>query len=196
MSFERKKSRPRRRFGSVVFFVPIAVLLALFLVAFVSGATNNAGVLIVRAQSSHYPYAPLHVSATVGAATGTTPFNLTLAAGSYTVTFSALAWYHTATPRTIEVVGGQTVYAVGLYVPIPVFVSVNQDGFNSTIVRAGHGITPVIWTNTGASVVELKSSLFSVALIPGQNYTRIFTSQGPVSVVVLGTNLTMQVDVI
>ncbi len=188
------KRRQNRRLGGLVFVLPVMVVAGLFMVGLFVTAGTSTGVLVVEARSVYGSKSiPLTATATVGGTTLTTPFNLTLVPGLYTVAYSQLPWLHTADSRTIQVVGGRTVYAVGVYSPIVDVIGVTDAGFNATSVRAEHVITPVIWVNTGTNAVVLQSSLFSVTLNPGGNYTRFFTTGGTVTVTVLGTTHAMTV---
>ena len=191
-----KKRGQKRRFGSLVFFIPVIILIALVLFGLYQNAENSSGVLVVEAQSqygssSHF----ISATATVSGVVHKTPFNLTVSPGSHTVTYNALEWYRSPPPKTVTVIGGGTAYSVGVYVPTQVIVGVDQAGFNSTKVTSKGGITPVVWVNTGTLAVQLESTAFSVVLSQGQNYTRVFTGSGSLVVSLQGTNSSMTLNV-
>jgi hypothetical protein len=190
-----KRSR-KKRFGNFVFFLPIILLVAIVLFGFYQNTENATGVLSVEAQSS-YGSSSHFISSitTVSGATKQTPYDLTLKPGPYTVTYGALQWYQTPPPKTVTVLGGTTAYAVGVYVPIRVKIDANGAGFNATQVTAKSGVTPVVWTDTGNSAVQLKSTVFNIVLTPGQNYTRVFDSPDELIVSLIGTTATMTVNV-
>jgi hypothetical protein len=87
--------------------------------------------------------------------------------------------------------GGKTEYAVAVYSPIVRKVSISTTGFNATTITVLHGITPVVWMNTGSTVVVLEiSNLGRTSIGPSQNYTTIFPSSGTFSFDIFNTNFT------
>ena len=174
----RKK---RRRIGTLLFLLPVLVLVTL--VAYEIFASNNlqTGTLIVEAQSSsrYYQAVILKVPVTVGSQAGTTPVNFTLTQGFYNVTFSEHKWYVTPSARSVTVSAGKSVYALGIYNPIVEVVSVNQGQFNTTRLSAMHGVTPVEWVNPSSEYVVIDSDATGRVIIPPlQNFTHVFQSAG------------------
>jgi hypothetical protein len=131
----------------------------------------------------------MNVAVTVGSAQGTTPFNLSLSPGQYTVVYGAVSWFRTPPPRSVAVLGGVTAFALGTYTPIIKTVAITASGFNSTSVSALHGVTPVVWLNHGGSVAVLEiQNVGRFEIAPSQNTTMVFTSKGTFSFTVFGTN--------
>jgi len=176
------KARGKRtRFGTLVFLIPILLVAALVAFAVIDTTNLQKGTLIVRAQTSarYYPALALDVPVSISGKAGTTPFNLTLSAGTYTVDFPAQRWFVAPHPRTVNLTAGGTSYVVGTYSPIPVFVSVDQNHFNTTSVEVLRAITPVIWVNPSSNYEVISSSLTGSLFIPPlQNYTYVFRGQG------------------
>lgn len=190
-----KRSR-NKRLGRLAFFLPTMVLVGAVVYALLFSGVTADGTLVVQAQSS-YGLSSKYISATatVGSRTATTPYDLSLSQGTYSVTFLQLKGYHTPPPRSVAVIGGQTSYAVGVYTPILDIIGVNPGGFNVTKADGIHDVTPYVWVNTGSESVQIKSSVFNVVISPGENYTRIFQSAGAYTVAMVGTNATQIVDV-
>jgi len=115
-----KAKKGRNRFGTLAFFIPIALVVAVIAYAILSGTASPVGTLVVKAQSSGRYYTPvgLNASVTVGSMGGVTPLTLSLAAGGYQVTYSGLPWYSTPSARLVNVIGGQSAYAIGVYDPL------------------------------------------------------------------------------
>ncbi len=180
------KSAKSRRAGLLLFAIPVAVVVVLVSFGFFSAAMTSSGTLVVEAEVSNGTSGGfISATATVAGIAATTPFNRALPPSIYTVTYSAIRWYDTPTAESVTVLGGKTAYSIGVYVPTPVYVLINQEGANITKVSAEHGVTPVIWINGGTSSVQLQCSLFSAVLPPGGNYTSVFSNRGAVSVKLL-----------
>ena len=177
----KKQSRRQKSLGKLAFFVPVVVIALVVVVGIINSATNQSGTIIVEAYNSgrYSPQVALHPKVEVGAQTSTAPFNLTLPGGTYSVTYESIAWYATPDSRTVTIVGGRTAYAVGVYSPVVRVISIGPNGFNSTLVTAFHGVTPVVWVNDNSTfaVVDI-SSVGRIILEPSQNYTVIFPSTG------------------
>ena len=174
----------------------MAAIILLVIVAFFFAAPQS-GTLAVEAVSSGRYYSPvqLAVTARVGQTSQTTPFNLTLSQGEYTVTYGNLSWYITPPPRSVDLIGGKLAYALGTYVPVVVAISLTQNGFNTTSVTTKHGVTPVVWVNIGNTPeILLLGSVGRISLDPSQNYTHVFASQGTYDYSILGTSLGGTVD--
>jgi hypothetical protein len=115
----------------------------------------------------------------IGTVSGTTPMTLSLSQGSYTVTFSALAWYTTPPPKYVTVLSGKDSYAVGVYDPIVEYVSVGGGQFNRTSLAVEHGVTPVVWVNPSSEDQIIFSQLTGrVEVPPMQNFTYVFQQKG------------------
>jgi hypothetical protein len=155
------------------------MVLVLFALIFYVSTEN--GTLVVEAMSSsrYSTSVPMQVPVTVGSVHGTTPFNLSLAQGQYTVVYGAVSWFRTPPPRTLQLTGGKTTYALAEYLPVIRAMSISNNGFNSTSVSAYHGVTPVVWLNQGATVAVLQiDTVGNVIVNPSQNYTHVFDSKG------------------
>lgn len=184
------KRRKERRIGTLLFLIPILLLSAFFAYTIIRSANSYTGTLVIRAQTSsrYYPAEYLNVSAGVSGQTGITPFRLTLAQGTYIVSFSGERGFVTPPQRTVNVTSGVTAYAIGVYDPIPVLVSVGQDRFNTTSVTVLPGITPLVWTNPTSKSEVITSDLTGQILIPPmQNSSYVFQSQGKFSFSLVGT---------
>ena len=171
----------KSRFGTLVFLIPILLVVALVAYAVIETTSLQNGTLVVRAQTSakYYPAQTLDVPVSVSGRSGTTPYTLSLTEGTYTVNFPAQRWLVSPSSRTVNVTGGGTSYVVGTFSPIPVFVSVDQDQFNTTSIEVMHEITPVIWVNPSSNYQVISSNLTGSLLIPPlQNYTYVFSSHG------------------
>jgi plastocyanin len=196
MSSRKKGSRFR---GSLVFFIPVVVVIAIVALGLISTISNQSGILVVDAYTSgrYAPASPVHALANVASATETTPFNLSLSQGEYTVVFGPVKWYVTPTQRSVVVSGGKTQFAVGVYSPVIREVTIGSEGFNSTSVTAKLGTTPVVWVNTTSNpvVLEVMTSV-RANLSPGQNYTRVFQSTGTYTFSLDGTGYSGTLDVL
>jgi hypothetical protein len=158
--------------------------------AIIDATHSYSGTLVVRAQTSskYYPAEYLNVSAFVSGQSRITPFTVTVAQGTYTVSFSGLRWFVTPQQRSVNVTSGVTSYVIGVYDPIPVVVSVGQNKFNSTSVTVLDRITPLIWTNpTSHSVVITSDTTGQISIPPMQNSTYVFQSQGTFSFSLVGS---------
>jgi hypothetical protein len=176
-----KRHTAKRRLGILLFLVPLIIIGTIIAYQLVQGTYSQTGTLIVRAQSSarYYRSVGLNVSATVGVASGVTPFELELTQGTYKVKFSEQKWYHTPSERLVNVPRGVTSYVVGVYDPIVETVSVSHNMFNSTELIAMHGVTPVVWVNGMSDFVVISSDLTGrVSIAPSQNFTYIFQKAG------------------
>lgn len=190
------KSRTKRRLGTVAFLVPFVVVFGVFAFTYYGSISNTTGVLVVEAQSSYGASSKfIHVQATVNGITQTTPFNATLNAGTYTVSYASIGWYYHAANRTVGIPGGKVVYAVGVFNPIPDYVGATQTGFNVTRVNAGAGITPVVFQNVSGQPIQLQSVNFNRVIPAMENYTYVFQTSGQYRVLLLGTNANMTVTV-
>jgi hypothetical protein len=175
------KAKKGRRFGTLAFFVPIVLIVAVIAYAIISGTASPTGTLVVTAQSSSRYYTPigLNASVTVGTRGGVTPLTLSIAAGTYTVTYSSLPWFSTPPARVIDVLGGKSSYAVGVYDPLVEAVSIDQNHFNDTRLSAMHGVTPVVFVNHMSDSVVVESDLVGNVPIPSsQNFTVVFEGAG------------------
>ncbi len=188
----KRKSRYDSRLGKLLFLVPAIIIIVLVVYAFVQ--LNTPGTLRVRAEDEDQ--APLKVPFTVNGNSLNTPANLSLAQGSYVVSFDTIPWYYPPTARNVVVAPGQVSYAVGSYIPETKFVQVTASGFNVTTVSALHGVTPITWINPSSSMVTFSGGpLQQISIQPGQTYT--YTPPTPESFepTVAGTNETMTVSV-
>lgn len=193
-----KSPKRRRRLGIFFFAVPVVVIgvLAAFAALTTFGVQN--GTIVVRA-TGNVGSGPvvLSVAATLNGRTIETPYSATLPAGSYTVVFSAVNWYVTPPPHAFTLEGGKTAYAVGIYNPTKEVIGISQAGFNQSAVGALHGVTPVVWANTGSQyVVVVISGTGNVGIAPGQTYSKVFSVPGTYEFSLLNTNLSGQVTVI
>jgi len=180
----------KSRFGTLVFLIPILLVVALVAFAVIDRISLQNGTLIVEAQTSakYYPAQALDVPVSVAGKAGTTPYTLTLSAGAYTVNFPTTKWFVAPHSRTVNLTAGGTSYVVGTYSPIPVFVSVDQDHFNTTSIEVLRAITPVTWVNPSSSYEVISSNLTGRLFIPPmQNYTYVFSSQGTFAFSFVGT---------
>jgi hypothetical protein len=179
--------------GKFLFFIPVIAIIVIVVVGLISITPSQAGTLVVQAMTSNrYSQSfALHVSATVGTSTETTPFNVTLVQGEYTVTYGPVEGYHTPMSRSVFLTGGKTEYAVAVYSPVVRSISMSGNGFNATTVTVLHGITPVVWINTGSNVVVLELQGFGRTSIgPSQNYTAIIASKGTLTFDIFNTGFT------
>ncbi len=157
------------------------VILLAVIFALASNTLRGPGQIIVTAETSarYSPSRELRVGVTVGGTLGTTPLNLSLQQGTYTVDFLNVPWYVTPAPRVVTVLPGVAVYAIGKYVPIIKPIGVTQSSFNVTSTTALIAVTPVVWVNASNSYVVLNiSSVGKVVINSGQNFTHIFSQAG------------------
>lgn len=188
-----RRTKSSKRLGKLLFFIPVMAISVLVVLGLVSSITSGSGTLVINAVSSgrYSPSVQLRVSATVGAVTQTTPFNLSLSQGEYVVVYGPKEWYATPPSRSVFLPNGRTEYAIAAYSPILRAIAITPNGFNSTSVTAMHGVTPVVWINQGNSVAVLEiNNIRSVALNPSQNYTMVFSSAGTYGFAIFDTNYT------
>ena len=114
--------------------IPVVVFGVMVILAFNYFNGPGNGTLIIEAQSQGTGggASQLYVAVTVNGVTYLTPHNVTLPQGPYTVDFPSASWYTSPAPRTINVLGGRTAYAIGVYVPNTVVVGVSKGGINVT----------------------------------------------------------------
>jgi hypothetical protein len=178
------------RYGTLVFLIPVVLIVALVAYAVFDATLSQDGTLVVRAQTSakFYPAEYLNVTVSVAGRSGTTPFTVSLPQGTYTVTFPSQRWFDTPASRTINVTARGDSFAVGIYDPIPVTVSVNQTKFNTTAISVLHKVTPVIWVNPTNDYSVISSSLTGpIVIAPMQNYTYVFQESGTYSFSITGS---------
>jgi hypothetical protein len=179
------KARKKRdeRLGKLAFFIPLIVIISLVVYGYFQ--VNAPGTIKVEALAFD-KYAPvgdqnttLSVTANVDGTTETTPFSVSVSAGTYDVTFGSNQWYVTATPHTVTLGGHQTAFAVGTYNVVAKVITLTQAGFNATSVSALHGVTPVIWINDLNKTVSIGVLPYgNQVLEPGQNFTAIYQNTG------------------
>jgi hypothetical protein len=188
-----KGSKP---LGKFLFFIPVAAVLVLVILAIVSLISTQTGTLVVRAESSnrYSPTVQLYPSVAVGANDERSPFNFSLSQGTYTVVYGPLSWYVTPPSRSIVLSGGRTEFAVAVYSPVIRSIAVTQNGFNSTSITAMHGVTPVVWINERNSTVVLEISGVRATIAPSENYTRVFPSAGRETFDILNSESSGTVD--
>jgi hypothetical protein len=182
------KTQKRRsdRIGRLVFFIPMIIIISLVLYGFFRVTAPGTLEVEAQGQNQYQPstqppslHAPVIVTGPSGTQTVTTPDSLSVATGTYTVTYGPVRWYTAPANRTVAVPNGLTVYAVGVYQVTPSVVDITKSGFNTTQAAALHGVTPVIWVNNaGSSMVLTIASNGSYDLASGQNLTKIFQGSG------------------
>ena len=186
------------RFGTLLFAIPIVLVIAVVAYAVIGTASFANGTLIVRAQTSDrfYPAEYLNVTVIAAGKSGTTPFTLSLPQGTYTVTFPSQRWFTSPPSRTVNVTSGGNSFVVGVYGPIPVPVSVSQSKFNTTKISVLHRVTPVVWINPTSAYDVISSNLTGrIIIAPMQNYTYVFQEPGSFSFTVVGsTSPALQVE--
>jgi hypothetical protein len=197
------KSRPRRRrAGVLLFLLPFLVILGLVLYQVsIYYLTTPNGTLVVYAQtgSSFYSPKPLTTTATVDGRSESTPFNLTLRQGTYTVQFASIPWFKTPLTKTVSVLSGKTAYAAGEYDPVTVGVTLTNAGFNATSLTVLDSYTPLIVSNQNGSDVVLRSTFFASGardLFTTRDLTLVFPSPGNYTFVVATTSFSFTVTVI
>ncbi len=164
-----------------LFLIPTLIVLAIVGYAVIATTTVQNGTLYVRAQSSdrYYPTQRLDFPVDVAGKTVTSPANVSLPQGLYTVTFPAQTWYTSPFSETATVRSGQFSYAVGVYNPIVEVISVGSGSFNRTTLIALHNVTPVVWLNPSGNYQVIFSNVTGRVIIPPLgNYTYIFQSSG------------------
>ena len=193
-----KGRRKNNRFGTLLFIVPIVLVAALVAYAIVDTTSFGNGTLIIRAQTSTKYYSALYLNVTVTAAgkSGTTPLTLSLPQGTYTVTFPSQQWFTPPPSRTVNLTSRGDSFVVGVYNPIPVSVSVNQDKFNTTKITVLHRVTPLIWVNPTQNYAVISSDLTGRIIIPPlQNATYVFQNPGSYVFTIVGsTSASLQVS--
>jgi len=177
------------RFGTLVFLIPVVIVVGLAAYAVYDATLSQDGTLTVRAQTSatYYPAEYLNVAVSLAGKTETTPFNITLPQGTYTVTFPSQRWFISPASRTVNVTRGNS-FVVGVYDPIPVTISVNQTRFNATAISVLHKVTPVIWVNPTNEYDVISSNLTGrIIIAPMQDYTYVFQESGSYSFSIVGS---------
>jgi hypothetical protein len=178
------------RFGTLVFLIPVIIVVGLAAYAVYDATLSQDGTLIVRAQTStnYYPAEYLDVTVSVAGRSGTTPFTISLPQGTYTVTFPSQRWFTSPASRTVNVTARGDSFVVGVYGPIPMTVSVNQTKFNTTAIAVLHKVTPVIWVNPTNDYDVISSTLTGrIIIAPMQNYTYVFQESGSYSFSIVGS---------
>ncbi len=173
----RLRSRGQRRpITRYLFFVPLAALVTIIVYGYF--VSNQPGTLIIEAKDPS-SQKDLFVQASINGMLVTTPSTLSLSQSVYTVTYNALQWYQTPSPRVISLLAGRTAYAIGEYKPIVEVVGISGDSFNVTSVGAKSKVTPVVWVNTSNHFLVLMGEQFNTAVIyPQMNFTFIYQSAG------------------
>jgi hypothetical protein len=184
-----KGRRKRGRLGTLLFALPILVVVILVAYQVISVSFFNSGTLIVEAQSSdrYYPSAKLNVSVSVGTRTGLTPLTLSLTQGAYTAVFPTVQWYSAPQSQMVSVLSGRTSYAVGVYEPIVKGATIEGNQFNVTRISAKHGVTPFVWINkmSGYAIVQ-GGPTGTIMIQPAMNYTYIFQNPGTYTFTLFG----------
>jgi hypothetical protein len=191
-----KGRKKRGRYGTLLFAVPIVVVVLAVAYQLISVTYFNTGTLVVQAQSSarYYPSVFLNVSASVGALSGSTgtqegqtPLTLSLTQGAYTVSFPTVQWYSAPQSRMVNILAGKTSYAVGVYDPIVKGVAIESNQFNATAISAKHGVTPVVWVNKMNSYAVVQGAPTGTIMIqPMTNYTYVFQTPGKYTITLFG----------
>jgi hypothetical protein len=193
-----KGRKKRGRYGTLLFAVPIVVVVLAVAYQLISVTYFNTGTLVVQAQSSarYYPSVFLNVSASVGALSGSTgtqegqtPLTLSLTQGAYTVSFPTVQWYSAPQSRMVNILAGKTSYAVGVYDPIVKGVAIESNQFNATAISAKHGVTPVVWVNKMNSYAVVQGAPTGTIMIqPMTNYTYVFQTPGKYTITLFGAH--------
>jgi hypothetical protein len=176
-----KGRRKRGRFGTLLFVLPIAIVILIVAYQFISETYFNSGTLVVEAQSSgrYYQSVGLNVSVNVDTRGGTTPLTLSLTQGTYTVAFPSVQWYSTPLPRTVSVLAGKTAYALGVYDPVVKIVSIEGGQFNSTTISVKHGVTPFVLINKMSDFAVVQGAPSGTIIIQSaKNFTYVFQNAG------------------
>lgn len=190
-----KKSRSKsKRFGALIFIIPIVVIVGVVgyqLYSVYTAPTKGTLEVITLVQPYHSASArqaeKVLVNETAGSATIVmSPINITLDPGPHAVTFEPIDGYQTPASRTIVIGAGQTSYAVGLYQPLEKFVGVEAGSFNVTAVKAVQGVTPVSFVNISNVTVTIQSLAWESSSDPtgvkplavGENFTYVYQSVG------------------
>jgi hypothetical protein len=188
----RRKSRYNPTIGKLLFVIPVIVIIAVGVYAFVQ--LNTPGTLVVRAEDQNQKQ--LSAEFTVNGHQYVTPAKISLPAGSYTVDFYTLTWYYPPSTQDVTVRPGQTIYAGASYVPQVMFVQVTTTGFNTTSISALHGVTPVVWKNPSGATVDFTSGPFKgLYLNAGQSYSYTFSTAGKYAIMISSSNSTLDVQV-
>jgi len=184
----------RRRFGKLLFALPVILLVAAILYGYFS--VSQPGSLVVDARDAH-TLNPLAVQAYVNGKSVTTPTTLSLVQGVYTVTFSDLLWYQTPGARTVSLPAGHTAYALGEYMPTPEIIRISSQGFDTTSISAKGGLSPVVWVNTSTQFVVLLGDQFNRVIInPNQNFTYVYQGTGHFQYSIWQTDFAGTVDAV
>jgi len=166
--------RSRRRPGRLVFLFPL--LLLTIAIAYGYLTSNQPATLVLTARASGREISTI---VSVNGRYYSTPTNLSLPQGLYSVTFADLQWYQTPAERSVTLFAGRTAYALGEYLPAPRVVTITSKGFDTTTITALHGVTPVTWTNRGNGTLILDGDSFNRAfLLPLQNFTYVYPASG------------------
>jgi len=184
----RKKGRS---LGTLLFFIPIILVVALIAYAIIDTSSFRNGTLVVNAQTSsrYYKAEYLNVSVSAAGRSGITPFTLSVPQGIYTVSFPSEHWFVSPPSRTVNVTGGGTSYVVGVYNPIPVIVSLDEGKFNVTTVTVLHEVTPLTLVNPSLNYEVVDSNATGrIIVAPLQNYTYVFQTTGAFEFSIFGTS--------
>jgi hypothetical protein len=185
-----KGRKKRGRFGTLLFALPIVIIVTVVAFQLISETYYSTGTLFIETKSSErfYPAVGLNVSASVGGQGGTTPFTLTLTQGVYTVVFPSVLWYSTPSPEIVTVIAGRTSYGLGVYNPIVKAVSVEGSQFNASSISARHGVTPISLINkmSGYAVIQGTPD-GTIILQHAQNYTHVYKLPGTFTLTLFGT---------
>jgi hypothetical protein len=189
-----KRTR-RSRLSTLIFLLPILVVVAVAAYQVLSYSSTQDGVLKVYAIDTRNDNIT-GVSASINGMSVQLPYAGVLAQGDYTVTYSSVKWFITPSPKHVTVLGGRTAYAIGVYTPKPVNVAITQAGFNVSSVTVLHIITPLVITNTQSDYAVLTGlpGRGNVVLAPGQSFTASFNETGTFKVQVLYTRFVLNVD--
>ena len=104
------------------------------------------------------------------------------------MSFPSQRWFSSPPSRTVNLTGGGTSYVLGVYDPIPVFVSVGQSRFNVTSITVLHRATPLTLVNPSLEYEAITSNLTGRILVaPLQNYTYVFQTRGTFAFSFFGT---------
>jgi len=176
----KSKSTP---LGKVVFLLPILIIIAVVVYGYFQvtapGTLKVEALLVNKYLPAGSQNETAQVSVTVGNTQGVTPLSLSLASGTYEVSFATILWYHTPPSKELNVENDHTVYATGAYDVKVDVIQITPAGFNTTSVTAEHGVTPVEWVNTSDSPVVFSALPSGThTLNPSQNFTTIFSSSG------------------
>ena len=175
------RKRGSRRVGRVIFFIPVIAVIVLVAFGLLTYISDQSGTLVVETFSSgrYSPSYTLHPTVTVGSVIRTSPFNVSLSPGTYTVTYGSVQWYVTPSPRSVTLAGGGTQFANAFYDPVVRHLAITSGGFDTRLVTALHEVTPVSWVNEGSDTVVLDiRGINQVTIFPSRNFTMVFSSPG------------------